>query len=259
VTSRWPPLDTHAHVDVSLGSRELLALRAVVFAVTRSLGEAQRALSRLPQDELAVWGVGTHPASPDALAEFEPFAFARMAERAAVIGEVGLDGTVKSRLGLQTEVFSAVLGHLQSAPRLTTIHSHHATKEVVELLQDRPIRGAILHWWLGDARATATALELGAYFSANYANAGHLAALEIPLERLLLETDHPDGDRRSPAPRQPGRVEAAEKRLAGSYGVTPDQLRLATWHNLHQLARRTDSLPLFPARLRTLLEALPPS
>jgi len=86
-----------------------------------------------------------------------------------------------------------------------------------------------------------------------------VASLDVPLTRLLLETDHPDGDRRSTAPRRPGRVEPAEHMLADGYGVTPDHIRLVSWQNLHRLARHTGSLTRLPARLRSLFEALPPS
>jgi TatD DNase family protein len=257
MTSPWPPLDTHAHVDVAIGARDLLALRAVVFVATRSISEAREALNRTPWDELAVWGVGTHPASADALNEFEPASFATLVDRAAFVGEVGLDGRVKSRQGRQREVFDSVLACLQRVPRLTSIHSYRATDAVVASLQARPIRGAILHWWLGDARSTAAALELGAYFSANFSNADHLAALDVPLDRLLLETDHPDGDRWSPVPRRPGRIESAEQRLAASCGITPADLRLASWHNLNRLLQETGTLPLLPPRLRSMFEALP--
>ena len=54
-----PPLDLHAHIDPTIAPNDLDDLRAVVFAVTRSLDEAQQALERT--DSTTVWGVGCHP------------------------------------------------------------------------------------------------------------------------------------------------------------------------------------------------------
>ena len=51
-----PPLDLHAHIDTGIAAAELTALQAVVFAVTRSLDEAARALNR--SDGMTIWGVG---------------------------------------------------------------------------------------------------------------------------------------------------------------------------------------------------------
>ena len=48
------PLDLHAHVDTSIGASELSALQAIVFAVTRSLDEAEQALKR--SDRTTIWG-----------------------------------------------------------------------------------------------------------------------------------------------------------------------------------------------------------
>ena len=44
--SPLPPIDLHAHVDVSIAPAELRQLNAVIFAATRSLSEADTALAR---------------------------------------------------------------------------------------------------------------------------------------------------------------------------------------------------------------------
>lgn len=257
--SLWPALDAHAHVDVGIRPGDLLALRSVVFAATRSIAQAREAQQRAASDQLAVWGVGTHPASATALKDFDPTEFSTLVQASAFVGEIGLDGGAPSRLPLQRDVLDAALMSLQQTPRVTSIHSYRATNEVISSLRATPIRGVILHWWLGDETATTEALGLGAYFSVNYSNANHIAGLGIPLDRLLFETDHPDGDRRSPAPRRPGRIEPAELRVAQHLGIDHAALRLASWQNLARLISETDSPPLLPARLRDLLAALPAS
>jgi TatD DNase family protein len=66
----WPPFDLHAHVAANVDATELLALRAVIFAATRSLDEVRSALAR-PSDPLTVWGVGVHPGIASSLASFD--------------------------------------------------------------------------------------------------------------------------------------------------------------------------------------------
>ena len=57
---------------------------------------------------------------------------------------------MKSRLDLQSDILSSILNELQSTPRITSLHSYAATDELLELLEATPIKGAVLHWWLGD-------------------------------------------------------------------------------------------------------------
>jgi len=256
VSNNWPPLDAHAHVDVTITSGDLLALRAVVFAASRSLEESQQALDRQDQDLLAVWGLGVHPGLKTALEQFDLHTFKTLLSRTAYVGEVGLDGRVKSRINLQQEVLSDILNELQTSARITSLHSYGATNELLELLAATPIEGAILHWWLGDVAATKKAVELGAYFSINAANLKTREALaQIPIERILTETDHPDGDRWSTQPRQPGNVSRVETELARRYGITPADLRRTCWKNLRTLAEATRTHELLPPRVQAILFA----
>src|SRR5687767_13021953 len=113
MSANWPPLDTHAHIDVTIPPIELLNLRAVIFAASRSLEESRRALERQPKDLLTIWGLGVHPGVREALDSFEPDAFCALLGRTAYVGEIGLDGKVKSRIGQQREVFASALKLLQ--------------------------------------------------------------------------------------------------------------------------------------------------
>jgi TatD DNase family protein len=257
VSVSWPPLDTHAHVDVNIGARELLELRAVVFAASRSLAESSTALSRQAADLLVVWGLGVHPGLKDSLEDYDHARFSDLLDRTAYVGEVGLDGKAKGRLPRQQQVLSEILATLQERPRITSLHSYAATHELLESLDSTPIEGAVLHWWLGDAANTRKAVEAGAYFSVNMASLRHEETIsEIPLERILLETDHPDGNRSSPAPRRPGRVDNLEKALGSRFGLTPGQMRLATWRNLRDLVDRTRCADLLPQQVGSILSAV---
>lgn len=258
MSTNWPPLDVHAHVDPTTPVTDLLQLRAVVFAASRTLAESRVALDRQKTDLLTVWGVGVHPASKEALETFDPSAFETLVDRTAFVAEVGLDAKVKSRLPLQQEVLGQILTVLRSRPRLTSLHSYGATREIVELLHHHRIDGAILHWWLGDAASTARALELGAYFSVNPANLKHADVLSaVPIDRLLPETDHPSGDRYARAPRQPGNVSGVEEELAKRHGMPATALRQRFWSNLKALASATGVSTLLPERVARIIAAAP--
>ncbi|WP_445257335.1 TatD family hydrolase [Nocardioides aurantiacus] len=253
----WPPLDMHAHVDVTIEPRELLALRAVIFASSRSLTESKTALDRQAGDHLTIWGLGVHPGVKTALEGFSLDTFKTLLGRTAYVGEVGLDGKVKSRLGLQSDILSSILNELQSTPRITSLHSYAATDELLELLEETPINGAVLHWWLGDEGATRKAVELGAYFSVNPANLKSIDVFSrVPPERILTETDHPDGDKWAPQPRQPGNVTKVEATLARRFGISTTQFRQTCWSNLRALVDTTQTDSLLPERVRAMLSAM---
>jgi TatD DNase family protein len=254
--NNWPPLDTHAHIDVTITPSDLLGLRAVVFAASRSLEESRQALDRQPSDLLTVWGLGVHPGLKTALEQFNIDTFKALLNRTAYVGEVGLDGRAKSRLNLQRAVLDDILTELQASARITSLHSYGATNELVELLQSAPIEGAVLHWWLGDVAATKKAVEIGAYFSINAATMKNRAALDqIPPDRILTETDHPDGDRWSAQPRQPGNVTTVETELGRHYGITAADLRRTCWKNLRTLTESTRTQELLPPRVQAILLA----
>ncbi|WP_040163841.1 TatD family hydrolase [Microbacterium gorillae] len=252
----WPPVDMHAHIDPTITPRDLLGLRAVIFAASRSLAESKLGLKRQKQDLLTIWGVGVHPGVHAALERYDPSEFNSLIDQTAYVGEVGLDAKVPSRRARQHDVFASLLTELQAKPRLTSIHSYGATGEVVDHLEQTPVKGVILHWWLGDRADTSRALELGAYFSVNVATLRASAAVDlIPLERLIPETDHPDGNRRGAAPHQPGNVTQVEEALANARGLTAAEVRLQAWRNLAALVATTGTKGLLPSRVAAILDS----
>lgn len=88
----------------------------------------------------------------------------------------------------------------------------------------------------GDTPRTQRAVELGCYFSLNAAMFRRPGSLrQIPLERVLSETDHPFGDRSAPQPRRPGGVLPEECAIARLHGLRQEDVRRLMWANLSRL------------------------
>lgn len=246
-----PPLDLHAHVDTGIEATELTALRAMVFAVTRSLDEAEQALKR--SDRTTVWGVGCHPGLVGAQKAFDPKRFRSLSEMTPYVGEIGLDGASRVAMDMQRETLANALSVLQRVPRLTSLHSYKATDEILRTIAEYPQPGLILHWWLGTESETYRAVELGCYFSVNRSSVRRTELLSrIPLDRVLPETDHPFGNKGRGAQR-PGDVGHVEAALAEAHCLSRAEIRRQTWRNLAAIARETKTGPLLPGRIRRQL------
>lgn len=252
--NRLLPIDLHAHVDADISASDLTDLGALIFAATRSLDEAERVLQR--RDAWTVWGVGCHPGLVGAQKTFEADRFAALSARTAYVSEVGLDGKSRVPMDTQRATLAAVLRVLQTTPRITSIHSFAATDGVLDCLTERPIHGAVLHWWLGDAAQTRRAVELGCFFSINAAMLRQPDLVSrLPLDRVLPETDHPFGDRSGGRGRRPGRVDDVEQALAQIHQLTPEVVRRITWRNFGELTRKTRCGMLLPRQVRVTLAA----
>lgn len=250
--NRLRPIDLHAHIEPDISKGDLAELGAVVFAATRTLDEADRALRR--SDVSTIWGVGCHPGLVGAHKAFAAERFASLIAHTAYVSEVGLDGKSRVPMEVQRATLAQILTVLQVEPRITSIHCFEATGAVLDCLLERPIRGAVLHWWLGDAEQTRLAISLGCFFSVNAAMTRRPELLErLPLDRVLPETDHPFGDRSGGRARRPGRVDDVEQAFARLRQLPPEEIRRITWRNLGQLARETRCGMLLPRDVRVAL------
>ncbi len=205
-------IDTHAHLFDDRFRHDLPAVleRAAAAGVERVICLGIDRASSLQSVDIAnryslvVAAVGIQPnhaaeAAPDdwdaivTLAEREP--------RVVAIGETGLDRYWdRTPLAVQQDYFAR---HIELARRLNkpfVIHCRDAEADVVNMLRRYAAQGplrAVMHSFSGD-RATAHAcLELGLYISfagmVTYPTAQNLreVAQDVPLERLLVETDSP--------------------------------------------------------------------
>jgi TatD DNase family protein len=252
---RLPSIDMHAHIDADISAGDLLELRSLIFAATRSLEEAEQALGRA--DQWTVWGVGCHPGLVRVQKAFDKERFAGLVSRTPYVSEVGLDGGSRVPIEVQRATFEAILRELQTAQRITSVHSFGATDSVLGCLMARPVQGIVLHWWLGDAEQTQRAIELGCYFSINASMLRRPDVLDrLPTDRVLTETDHPFGDRFVRRTRRPGNVDDVERALGRLHGLDEEEVRLLMWRNFATLVRQSKCGSLLPRMVRVTLAAL---
>jgi TatD DNase family protein len=239
------PLDTHAHIEPDIAPTELVALRSCVVAVTRTLSEYAKTRERL--DPSVVWGAGCHPGLARGVKGFSALRMKDAIATTPVIGEVGLDGAARTPMESQLAALRQILEVTAETPRVLSLHSYRATSLVVRELREFRLGAVILHWWLGSPEETEAAVEAGAYFSLNASQAKKWKNLRlVPLGRLLLETDHPFGDRSESQPRRPGNLSQTESAVSAEFSISPDALRLQTWRNLKTIAEKLNLVEMFP-------------
>src|SRR5207253_7797575 len=122
--------------------------------------------------------------------------------RVVAVGETGLDRHWDDTPFAQQEEYFA--RHLELARRhqfAVVIHCREAEADMVRMLRAEyerhgPVRG-VMHSFTGDAATAEACLAMGLYLSfagmVTYKNAQALrdVAAQVPLERLLVETDSP--------------------------------------------------------------------
>jgi TatD DNase family protein len=205
-------IDTHAHLFDDRFAKDLPAVlaRAAAAGVERvvclgiDLESSRVSVEIANAHPLVVAAVGIQPnhtaeAKPGdwdeivKLAEREP--------RVVAIGETGLDRYWdRAPFALQEDYFAR---HIELSRRLNkpfAIHCREAEADVVAALRDHTARGplrAVMHSFSGDPATARVCLELGLYVSfagmVTYPTAQSLrdVAKDVPLDRLLVETDCP--------------------------------------------------------------------
>jgi TatD DNase family protein len=150
----------------------------------------------------------------------------------------------------QLAALRAILEVASDTPRLLSVHSYRATGLVARELREFRPHAAILHWWLGSPEETEAAVAAGTYFSVNASQARSWKSLRlVPADRLLLETDHPFGDRSESPPRRPGNLARSETAVSTALSMSPDALRRRTWSNLKAIAETLNLVEMFPPGL----------
>ena len=205
--------DAHCHLDM-MGRPETVANEATTMGLglfdcgvdPRDFATTKK---RASYSSNIIPGVGLHPwwIADGRCGAAEVDMLCELAIRERFISEVGLD--FSSRFAgteeIQTQAFERLCQALSQNPlagRVLSIHAVRAagaTLDILEsngLLKDTPNSpAAIFHWFSGTSDELNRARNVGCYFSINErmlaTKRGREYARQIPLDRLLLETDAP--------------------------------------------------------------------
>jgi TatD DNase family protein len=199
--------DSHCHLhlcETGTPSQlvEAAAAAGVEGMVTIGIDVASslRALE-LASDQRVFAAVGLHPNSAD---EWGPETEARLeelvsADRVVAVGETGLD-FYRDHVTpeQQRPVFEAHIDLAKRHDKALVIHTRSSIDAAMEVLASvGPPDRFVFHCWSGDRDQLARALEMGATISfagnVSFKNAQDLrdAAMAVPADRLLVETDSP--------------------------------------------------------------------
>ena len=254
-------IDSHCHIDGPEfdPDREEVIARARDAGVTTMLnvgtgdphsGSFERAvaLSEKHDDVYAAIGVHPHDAKLfDEEAEARLVALVKKTKRVIAWGEIGLDyHYAHSPREVQRTVFQRQLQVARELDLPVVIHSREADEETISILREGLAdheRAGVLHCFGGSLQMAREALELGFYVSF----AGNLTfkkaedlreiARQLPLDRLLVETDCPY---LTPVPfrgrrNEPARVVETARCLAHLHGKSLAEIGQITSDNFARL------------------------
>lgn len=200
-------LDFMAHPDAVADEATALGLGLFDCGVDpRDFDSAHGRARRLPT---VIKGVGLHPwwLADGRCGPAEVNLLCEVADQERYIGEVGLDFSARfaGSEPLQIQAFDQLCKALVQHPlagRVISIHAVRSAGTVLDVLEshglliqnpDSPV--IIFHWFSGTSDELVRARNAGCYFSVNErmlaSKRGREYARQIPLDRLLLETDAP--------------------------------------------------------------------
>lgn len=197
--------DSHVHLDRYRSAVvDRLLARARRTGVRRFLAVGVDRATSLAVLELAQRrrgvraAVGVHPTRVDGQNPTVDLTWLRLlADEPAVaaIGEVGLDATGSASLGAQLACFEACLALAAERELTLVLHAVGWHERVLAALAGWPQVRTVVHYFQGDAELARRYLEAGCWISVGKpvtrAERAELRAAirQVPLERLLLETD----------------------------------------------------------------------
>lgn len=273
--------DMHCHLgftlDPSLAAADAAQRNIGAFSCTVTPGEFEALAPQLVDSPNVCVGLGAHPwwIADGRISNAQVDTFCAFAPTTAFIGEIGLDfagprDTLESRQQ-QNAAFARILAACNEAvpqeggtttgiptqessprsaclPKLISIHAVNAASEVLDALEAASTfdhHQVIFHWFSGSSDDLQRALRAGCFFSVGprmlASRRGREYARQIPLDRLLLETDTPARDGETlPANIWEAELHNALAGIAQLKGVDPADLS-------KQLAATSETLLARPA------------
>jgi TatD DNase family protein len=254
-------IDSHCHIDgPEYGAdREEVIARAHDAGVQTMLnvgtgdphsGAFERAVALAERHEEIYAAIGVHPHDArlfDDGAERLLLSLVEQSKRVIAWGEIGLDYHYDhSPRETQREVFRRQLRLARGQNLPVVIHSRDADEDTIAILREELSgydRAGVLHCFGGSLTMAQAAIELGFYISfagnLTFKKADNLrdVAVQLPLDRLLIETDCPY---LTPVPfrgkrNEPARVVETARCLAALHNRELEEMARITSENFARL------------------------
>lgn len=248
-------VDSHCHLDFPELAGNLPAILETMrendvgaaLCVSVTLDDFPKVLALAEQHENLYASVGVHPDYPD-LREPTVAELVELARHPKVvaIGETGLDYyRLTGDLEWQRERFRVHIRAARQSAKPLIIHTRSASADTLRLMQEERAgeAGGVMHCFTESWEVAQGALEMGFHISFSgiltFKNAKELkdVARQVPLDRLLVETDSPY---LAPVPyrgktNQPGWVKHVAEEVARLQNRSFADVASATTNNFFKL------------------------
>lgn len=198
--------DMHCHLgffsDPALAARELEAAGVAALSATVSPADHDRATTTLAGAPNVRVGAGLHPwwVADGTCGGTDIAQATALARTSRYVAEVGLDFAHgrDASAPAQLDALDRILQACEGGGHVLSIHAVCAGTPLLDLLERHGTCGdnhVILHWFSGTSEELRRALRMGCLFSVGprmlATRRGREYARQLPVERLLLETDLP--------------------------------------------------------------------
>ncbi len=255
--------DSHAHLGMPQfnGDRDEVIQRAIdrgvelIFTVGTDVGDCRKAIeiARRSDRVFAIIGIHPHDARHFNETTYSDLKTLSADAKVKAIGEIGLD-FFRNLSPRETQVarFRQQIHLAKDLGVPIVVHARDAQKEVLAVLREEGVQeiGGILHCFSGDYDMAKSCMDLGLFISIpgtiTYKNSSGLRKVvkEIPLDRILVETDCPF---LAPMPyrgrrNEPAYVKITASKLAEVKGLSFDEVARITSKNAKTVFRLDEEL-----------------
>jgi TatD DNase family protein len=251
-------VDSHCHLNFPELAQNIHAIRQLMqdecvghaLCVSVTLDKFPEVLGLAEQYANFYASVGVHP-DYEEIEEPTVEALVKLANHPKVvaIGETGLDYfRLQGDLAWQRERFRTHIRAAIIADKPLIIHTRNAADDTLRIMREEGVErvGGVLHCFTESLAMALSAIEMGFYISfsgiVTFKNALEIkeVAKQIPLDRLLIETDSPY---LAPVPfrgkiNQPAYVKHVAQEVANLRGISLNQVAEATTANFFRLFKQ---------------------
>ncbi|MGR2920397.1 TatD family hydrolase [Acinetobacter sp. 1125_18A] len=254
-------VDTHCHLTMLnlepyAGDLDAALQQARDAGVSKFMGISVDLDDHIALAEIAArhsdvgYSVGVHPCEDPAVmqrASVEKLVELAQPEKVWALGETGLDYFHSTEfIAEQKACFARHIHASQQVKKPVVVHTRSAKHETVDIIRAEKSTHGILHCFTEDWETAKAVLDCGYYISfsgiVSFKNAQDLrdVAKQVPLDRLLIETDSPY---LAPMPyrgkpNEPKYVPYVAKALSDVYDKTLEEIAFITTQNFENLLQQ---------------------